>query len=235
VSRAFQAASLAVFALLMGLLGGHVASRLDGPGALWVLAMAAFLALLVVDFISGLVHWFCDTYFQEDTPVLGPLLIQPFREHHRAPLAITRRSFVQVNGNNCAAALPVLAVAVWTERNGSDAESSLLGAGFVWFFAWAVYWTNTFHKWAHAPRPPAAAAWLQRARLAISRRRHALHHREGDRAYCITTGWLNPLLDRARFFRGLERAVAALSSRGRGPRGGGGPRLGPPPGGYHLP
>ena len=58
------------------------------------------------DAISGLVHWGCDHYFAEDTPLLGPALIAPFREHHRDPLAITRRDGFTLNVSNAPAAIP---------------------------------------------------------------------------------------------------------------------------------
>jgi len=57
-------------------------------------------------------------------------------------------------------------------------------------------------------RPPAPVRALQRARLVLPPEHHALHHREShDRAFCVTSGWLNPLLDGIGLFRALDRAV----------------------------
>jgi ubiquitin-conjugating enzyme E2 variant len=40
---------------------------------------------------------------------------------------------------------------------------------------------------------------------------HQGHHTgQHTSRYCITTGWLNPLLDRIRFFRAFERAIQAI-------------------------
>ncbi len=62
--------------------------------------------------------------------------------------------------------------------------------------------------WAHMDRPPRLARWLQHCRLVLTPRCHARHHsRDFQTSYCITTGWLNPLLDAVEFFPRLERAV----------------------------
>jgi ubiquitin-conjugating enzyme E2 variant len=69
--------------------------------------------------------------------------------------------------------------------------------------------TNQFHTWAHADAPPRAASWLQRLGLILSPAHHDIHHaRPHDRHYCITVGWMNPLLNRVRFFRAAEALVA---------------------------
>ena len=68
-----------------------------------------------------------------------------------------------------------------------------------------VLLTSLAHGWAHMENPPAFAARLQRWGLVISPETHALHHAAPHKThYCITTGWLNPLLDKTRFFRRME-------------------------------
>jgi ubiquitin-conjugating enzyme E2 variant len=81
----------------------------------------------------------------------------------------------------------------------------------VTVLALALFATNSFHCWAHMQRPPAFAGWLHRWRLAIPADVHAVHHRAAhDCSYCVTSGWLNPLLDRVDFFRRLEAALASM-------------------------
>ena len=63
----------------------------------WV-AMGVALGYLASDFFSGIVHWFCDTFFEEDTPLVGRMLIEPFREHHRDPLAMTHHGLAEIAG-----------------------------------------------------------------------------------------------------------------------------------------
>ena len=83
-------------------------------------------------------------------------------------------------------------------------------------FTLGIALTNRFHQWAHADRVPGWVATLQRSGLILSPERHSLHlcgaH---DRAYCVTTGWLNPLLDAVEFFALLERTIRWLGPRRR--------------------
>jgi len=52
-----------------------------------------------VDFISGLMHWGCDTWGEFTTPVVGSTLIRAFRMHHVDPQDITRHGFIQTNAS----------------------------------------------------------------------------------------------------------------------------------------
>jgi hypothetical protein len=181
----------------------------EQPGALLA---AVLLGVVAADLSSGLIHWGCDTFFAEDTPVIGRALIGPFREHHRDPLAITRRTFLRLSSSNFLGSTGVLG-AVW-------GVGALIGvAASPLFDAWAATLTlglavtNQIHKWAHLPRVPRAVAWLQRVRLLLSPSGHGRHHASGEGAFCITTGWLNPALDRLGVFARLERLVDTLGRK----------------------
>jgi ubiquitin-conjugating enzyme E2 variant len=89
------------------------------------------------------------------------------------------------------------------------------GAVDVWLFVFLVLSmaTNQFHMWAHATSVPRVVRLLQASRVILSPERHALHHDGNfDRSYCITSGVLNPLLDRSDFFGRMERGIRALGS-----------------------
>lgn len=200
MKRAGTLVAAGVLALLLGVLATRLHGALARPAELWLLLPAFALGMLATDFVSGLVHWLCDSFGSEDTPVLGPLLIAPFREHHRDPLCITQRGFLEVNFNNCLGIDAVLGACLWLGNPAPSGPASVFGLAFLLAFSCAVYLTNAVHRWAHAPRVPAPVRWLQRARLAISPDHHARHHERGRGAFCITTGWLNPLLDRWQVF-----------------------------------
>jgi len=52
---------------------------------------------------------------------------------------------------------------------------------------------------------------MQRAGLILSPEHHAIHHAAPqDKYYCITVGWMNPVLERLRFFRILEAIIGRL-------------------------
>ena len=165
--------------------------------------------------MSGLIHWFCDRFFRADTPVLGPLLIRPFREHHRDPEAMTRHGLLELHGNSC---IPVIAALAVVHLFAGDGTGPVrLGFDlWLWFFLVATVATNQFHMWAHASSVPAGVCWLQRKGAILSPERHARHHNDHfDRSYCITSGLLNPLLDRIDFFGSLERGIRRLHGTAR--------------------
>ena len=205
--RLVEVAGITLFLGLILLLSVRIGLAVKGfVDTLWVL-VSAVGGLLLADLVSGLVHWGGDTLFTVEAPFLGKHFIQPFREHHVDPKAITRHDFVETNGNNCLVSVPVLSFVTPTMPEET-------GFGFylctvVVFTIWFVFGTNQFHKWAHADNPPRFARLLQRWGVILVPTHHDIHHAAPhDKHYCITVGWLNPLLARLRFFRRLEWVIA---------------------------
>jgi len=170
----------------------------------WLAALAIPFALVSGDLVGGVVHWAADTYFSEDTPIVGPALIKPFRQHHLFPRDICTHTFVSIVGNVCILAVPVLSVCLyllWISDHGLIAFAILCTA----LMAATTVGTNIFHKWAHQEKPAAGVRWLQRMRFVLEPNHHQVHHTEPFQMhYCITNGWLNPLLNKIGFFRKLE-------------------------------
>jgi len=212
--RMLEAASVAGFATVAGALAVRLWSVPWEAPQLLQMGAGALLGYLLADVASGVVHWFCDTFFHEDTPLIGRAFIHPFREHHVDPLAITRHGFFEVNGNNCLALLPLLiAVLVLGDPHQGEAVPALFAQSLTLGFTLATFATNQFHKWAHQHRPAAAVRRLQAIGVILSPAHHSRHHREPYRqAYCITVGWLDPLLDRTRLFERIEHAVRPRSA-----------------------
>jgi hypothetical protein len=200
-------------------LGAKVVRSAPTERDAWLALGCVPLGIAVADLLSGIVHWACDTFLEETTPVLGALIIAPFREHHRDPTAIVRHGFVERNANTSFAAIPIACIGL------------VHGASFV-VSAWAlacslaVFATNQLHAWAHADAVPRAVRWLQRHGAILPPAKHAAHHRAGDARYCVTTGWTSALLDRALASCSAPRGVTAalLGSRSSTPRRGSSPR-----------
>jgi plasmanylethanolamine desaturase len=203
------AAIVVASALWLFLAARLIAAGGVGGSLWWVTAAGAIAGYLAGDLMSGIVHWFCDTFFEEDTPLIGRVLILPFREHHRDPLAMTRHGFAEIAGNSCLALAPLLALVAMLPAPG--ARSIWIGSysGLLVFTIVAVI-TNQLHKWAHAASVPAFVPRLQAASLILRPDRHAAHHRTQAEAYCVATGWLNAPLDRVGFFPRLERGLVVL-------------------------
>lgn len=204
--RLLEIAGILVFLGTLIFLSVRIVLAVKGKGDFFMIAACAGIGLLVSDMVSGLVHWAGDTLCRVDTPVLGRHFIRPFREHHSDPKAITRHDFTETNGNNCIASMPVLG----TVAPMMPAETGLgFYAGALVFFTFVfLFGTNQFHKWAHADRPPRIARWLQRTGLILAPGHHDVHHAvPHDKYYCITVGWMNPILQWLRLFRALEWSI----------------------------
>ena len=191
------------FASLLAILALDI-NHLATIGNLSIVAgiISAVLGYLLADFMSGLVHFLGDSFGTVRTPIFGPTFIFPFREHHVDPDDITRHGFIETNGHNCLVSLPVMIVMHYLllPIAITSATASLAFATGL-FLILGVFATNQFHKWAHMKRPPALIAFLQKYRLILSPTHHKVHHTSPfERYYCITTGWLNLLLEKARFF-----------------------------------
>ena len=181
-------------------------------------SVLGFLAgYLLADLVAGAVHWIADRHFDPRTPGLGPMLIEPFRAHHGDPLSIARHDVFEVLGNNALVTIPFTALLL-AAPSPADVATRLLVATALAGTLFAVA-TNLFHAWAHDPAPPRIARPLQRAGLILTPERHALHHRAAhDRAYCVTSGWLNAPLDRFDVWARLDAWIARVRRDQPAPR-----------------
>lgn len=177
-----------------------------GVGWLWA-GSAILVGLLCADFVSGFVHWLADTFGSVNMPLIGPAYIAPFREHHHDPLEITRHDFIEVNGNNCVVILLFLPFVANVQSFVSPQSAAWLELWTV-AFTISIFLTNQVHSWAHADEVPAPIRLLQKMRLILNSDDHDRHHAAPhDTYYCITFGWLNPILHRTRFFPVLTRVA----------------------------
>ena len=178
--RAVEILSVVLFFVLLGF---------SLPGlSMEYLPIALVAGWLLADLFSGLVHWALDTYGSVRTPVIGPAIIRPFREHHADPQGMTRHDFFEVNGASCLGCLSLLAASFFTD---GFAHSLLLCTCI------GILFTNQCHKWAHMEEPPAFVKALQRFRLVLRADEHGRHHTPPyDSHFCTANGWLNGPLNR---------------------------------------
>jgi plasmanylethanolamine desaturase len=202
-----EIASIVVAGALIGNLIKHLSAATFGWT--WRVSAAVACGALFADFMSGVVHWFADTWFEETMPILGRRLLRPFRVHHINPDDFLRRNFIDTNGDVSMVLIPLL-LAIYL--------IPLTGFGGYWCAVFLlslciVGWpTNQVHQWAHMPRPPRLVRWLQSAGLLLSHRDHRLHHDPPYiEYYCIATGWLNRPLTAIGFFRRLEALITRLT------------------------
>jgi ubiquitin-conjugating enzyme E2 variant len=153
--------------------------------------------VLIADFITGLVHWFEDTFITPETPVLGKAVGIPNVEHHREPhLMATKGNFYTRNRLPMLMAVIVCSVALLFHVLSWQLVLIVVLAGLG----------NEVHEWNHRPRPKnRVAAFLQDSGLVQSRRQHGLHHKAPyNQYYCTLTNFTNAVLERIHFWRGME-------------------------------
>jgi sterol desaturase/sphingolipid hydroxylase (fatty acid hydroxylase superfamily) len=119
---------------------------------------------------------------------------------------------LELHGNNCFGAAALLGI-VLAIGGPSPSPAAIFGYMFLVAFGVGVVLTNQCHKWAHEREH--AAGWvkaLMKTGIILSTRHHDSHH-SGDhtQGYCITTGWLNRVLDPIRFFPRAERLIRAIN------------------------
>jgi len=208
VHRAVELAAISSLFALVAAGIWRVETAAEGTQFLWI-AAAIFFGYVLADFCSGFVHWMADRYGTEDTPLVGQNYVKPFREHHSDPKDMTYHDFIETNGNNSIVTMPMMASA-WFISVDSTAGLFLFTA--LVSLAFWVFLTNQFHKWAHQDEVPAVIAALQRAGIVLGIEHHAIHHTAPhDKYYCITSGWLNPPLDKIKFWLRTEQLIKKLT------------------------
>lgn len=165
---------------------------------LWVL-----VCVVVADFATGFFHWFEDTWVTPKTPLIGKSIGEPNVEHHRQP------NLMGMMGT-------------WITRNLISVILCLVAVFIFWLcniLCWQLVLVamlaslgNEVHQWNHMAKPKnAVTAFLQDSAIIQTRQQHALHHKKPyDRYYCTLTNFTNAVLERIRFWRGLEKLCVAV-------------------------
>lgn len=169
--------------------------------SLLTIALDVVATWLITDFVSGVFHWWQDAYGDPYWPLIGTHITRPNILHHYAPRALLAKS--------------------WWNSSRTLLMIALLVAGVAWAFG-GLTWTlvlglslgvnmNQIHKWSHqSPRRlPAPVRWLQRIGVLQSPGQHRMHHlRTRETNYCILSDYVNPVLERVRFWPALEWFLA---------------------------
>lgn len=171
----------------------------------WKLFFYSLSVWLFADFLSGVVHWAADTYGNENTPIFGKGLIQPFREHHVEPFKMTTHTYLFTNGSLYFGSSILVGASLFIAV--PDLKFILLLLAF-----WVAH-TNQIHKWSHQKQEQRSiiAKTLSFLGIIISPSRHRGHHiGDFDSSYCITSGMCNPFLNSINFWRRMERLISKV-------------------------
>ncbi len=155
--------------------------------------------VMLADFVSGLVHWLEDAYARPGMPLVGRIAEENLR-HHARPREFISKSWWESSSDLLLIGLLVILGAL------------LIGmmSGWLLLFVVLVVNANQIHKWAHqGPREnPKIVTWLQKHKILQTPREHARHHSgEKNSHYCVITNYLNPVLEKIAFWKGLEYLI----------------------------
>ena len=191
---------------------GYLVQHRATLAAHWRLGVGGVAAgTYAADLVSGLLHWAFDTWFDEDA---GPLrrMVYLVREHHLRPARIFRYRLRDEAGILSWFAFglagPVYLVAALSKVTAGRC-AAVVGALTM---ATEIVLMLEFHKVGHRVRRGRGVRALQRARLLLSPEDHLRHHSaDHDVNYCLITGVADRTLGRLGLFRGLERAITAVT------------------------
>lgn len=162
------------------------------------------LIIIAVDFIGGFVHWAEDTFWSSDTPVVGRWLVAPNIIHHKPDGGnFFLRNHWALSSWDLLTAL-VLALAAGYVFS--------IGAWQYYAFMFVGVFSQQIHRFSHSnKKKPFIVRVLQKLRIIQDSKHHWQHH-AGDKNthYCVVTPWVNPVLDRLHFWRGLERVLVPI-------------------------
>ena len=164
-------------------------------GLSWLVLPALFLGYLLADFITGTIHWFCDSFFDEETPVIGNFIIYSFREHHSHPLLITKDKFIEQDTTSFFIFMPFLYFATFTEISYLNSPNSIYGHSILIGVCIGTFCTNLFHKWAHQRNQNFIIKKLQKLGLILNPNSHKKHQVDHSKGYCVTSRLMNPILE----------------------------------------
>jgi hypothetical protein len=182
-----------------------------------IMALKIAALWLLADFITGLVHWWQDTYGHPAMPILGKYLIAPNLIHHRDPRHMLKGSYWYRVGSSVAAFI-ILSVSLW----------------FIGWHSWEMILclafasqANEIHAMSHRSDKENGkfARKMQKFGIFQRRKTHGWHHKAPyDTNFCVMTEFLNPFLNWLQFWSRTEMILRKVFSikvlRGSKARGG---------------
>jgi hypothetical protein len=166
--------------------------------------------ILLADFVTGLVHWLEDSYWSPDTPILGKWIVTANLAHHKDGQAFLQKSWWESSWDLFFFGSAVILIALALHRLTWE----------VMLFVIISVNANQIHKWAHMSdrnkNKPKIISFLQKIYLLQTSMHHGQHHRKPNNShYCTVTNFLNPLLDKIKFWRFLEFCLTGVSVKNK--------------------
>ena len=159
-----------------------------------------FILWIAADFITGVIHWWEDTYGNPEWPIIGKYIVLPNMIHHKNPIKLLEGTY-------------------WDRINTSFIGAAIIG-GILWFLglhAWQMIVCllfcaqgNQIHAMSHRPDHANGKwiAFLRKWGLLQNRKTHRWHHQAPyETNFCIMTEFVNPILNKLSFWNTLEKII----------------------------
>lgn len=190
------------------------------PLIISIILLFGLMGILYADLISGIVHWLADTYGEITWPIVG-IFIHSFREHHVDSTKITKYDWIGTNGDNCMVVfltlwIPFVTFKVLEEYFYYKFSNIFKSCVYTFWILQSIFVavTNQIHKASHQFRPHWFWKLLQDHHIILTKKTHNIHHvYPFDKNYTITTGWLNPLLNKINFWRSMEYIIEKITGQ----------------------
>ena len=156
-----------------------------------------FLLILLTDLVTGFVHFWIDQYGHEEMPILGSTVIKNNINHHKNPMDMTKRSYWSLTGSSWILGFVILLFWVLAFRK--------LHWEVLFFVLYGAQ-GNIIHKWAHRTKSQNGyvITLLQKWKIIPDKHQHRHHHKSPfDTYFCVQTVFLNPILEKIRFWEGV--------------------------------
>lgn len=164
-----------------------------------------FAGWMLADFVSGVFHWMEDRYGSPRWPIIGGAIRDTIR-HHSKPRGMLKKSALRRSWRVLALTMPGLLVFALLGWLNPFSVTFIMGASIA----------NEIHVAAHCS-PNANGRFitaLQKTGIIQSHAHHAAHHRGLKNVnYCTVTNWLNPALERVRFWRKIEALIKVYAKQ----------------------
>lgn len=156
-----------------------------------------FLLWVTADFITGIIHWWEDTYGNPNWPIIGKYIVEPNLIHHKQPNKLLEGSY-------------------WNRINTSFIAATFIGLILFLFgmHSWQIILclilcvqANEIHAMSHRSDKSNGILilFLQEAGIFQSRRVHRWHHKAPyETNFCIMSDFVNPILNKIEFWKKLE-------------------------------
>jgi len=165
----------------------------------WYL-LQLFLLWVAADFITGIFHWWEDSYGNPNWKIIGKYVVQPNLVHHKQPHKLLEGSYWS-RINTTVFGVAIVATLLWLF--GLLSWQVIVGLAFC-------TQSNEVHAMSHRPETKTSklVRFLQNIGIFQSKKMHRWHHKAPyETNFCAMSDFCNPILNKIGFFEKLEHLI----------------------------